>query len=508
MQKQPSGPSFSEEEGRSADDIGCTSEIRCFMVKVFLVSGMVMLMLIPGCRRPASQAAALQRAEGEFAAGNFTEAGRLADSLKAACPADTLLADRLDSLRELAMRVSLDFRLSRAETERQLSELAVSFTADDLQRWEELNWLEWRMIDGEKRYFSRAVPNLLRIIRHHEGKGKQGADYVPDSFDRFKMETAAGVIAASGRGQLAGPVGMTVRYTVTVADDAVPAVEIIRCWLPYPREDQPRQSGVKLLDTTPGEAVVSPVSASHRTLYLEQRALAGEPAVFSAGFSFVTCGQYFDPAGIPATVNDTSRALYGPYTSEEPPHLLFSKSLRALSDSVVGQETDPREVVRRIYEWIDRTVPWAGALEYGIIPDIPGYVIQNRRGDCGMKTLLFMALARCNGIPVRWQSGWMTHPGEVNLHDWCEVWFEGAGWVPMDMSFGLLPSGNREVRYFYLSGIDGYRFIVNDAIAAPLVPAKKYPRSDPVDFQRGEVEWRNGNLYFDRWSYKMEVVYE
>jgi hypothetical protein len=32
-------------------------------------------------------------------------------------------------------------------------------------------------------------------------------------------------------------------------------------------------------------------------------------------------------------------------------------------------------------------------------------------------------------------------------------------------------------------------------------------RSEPVDFQRGEVEWRGGNLYFDKWDYHMEVSY-
>jgi len=32
-------------------------------------------------------------------------------------------------------------------------------------------------------------------------------------------------------------------------------------------------------------------------------------------------------------------------------------------------------------------------------------------------------------------------------------------------------------------------------------------RSETVDFQRGELEWKGGNLYFDKWDYKMEVGY-
>ena len=34
---------------------------------------------------------------------------------------------------------------------------------------------------------------------------------------------------------------MRVTYTLTVDTNAVPAGKIIRCWLPYPRQDQARQ---------------------------------------------------------------------------------------------------------------------------------------------------------------------------------------------------------------------------------------------------------------------------
>jgi transglutaminase-like putative cysteine protease len=162
----------------------------------------------------------------------------------------------------------------------------------------------------------------------------------------------------------------------------------------------------------------------------------------------------------------------------------------------------------RIYQWINDSVTWASALEYSIMPNIPGFVMEHRHGDCGMQTLLFMTLARYAGIPVKWQSGWMLHPGQVNLHDWCEVYYEGIGWVPLDQSFGLQNSADAKIRNFYVTGIDAYRLIVNDAISTPLTPRKKYFRSEPYDFQRGEVEWKGGNLYFDKWSWHMDVAYK
>src|SRR3712207_7587399 len=37
--------------------------------------------------------------------------------------------------------------------------------------------------------------------------------------------------------------------------------------------------------------------------------------------------------------------------------------------------------------------------------------------------------------------------------------------------------------------------------------SKKYPRSETVDFQRGEAEWAGGNLYFDQWSWNIDIKY-
>ena len=118
-------------------------------------------------------------------------------------------------------------------------------------------------------------------------------------------------------------------------------------------------------------------------------------------------------------------------------------------------------------------------------------------------------MARYAGIPAKWESGWMLHPGNKNLHDWAEAYFEGIGWVPVDQSFGRVKGSidDPDSYYFFTKGLDAYRLIVNDGISGDFYPAKIHPRSETVDFQRGEVEWRGGNLYFGRWKYKMEVTF-
>jgi hypothetical protein len=41
-----------------------------------------------------------------------------------------------------------------------------------------------------------------------------------------------------------------------------------------------------------------------------------------------------------------------------------------------------------------------------------------------------------------------------------------------------------------------------------LAPPKQSHRSDNVDFQRGELEWGSHNIYFDHYSYRLELTEE
>ena len=148
---------------------------------------------------------------------------------------------------------------------------------------------------------------------------------------------------------------------------------------------------------------------------------------------------------------DKNSEIYKINTAERPPHIVFSERLKDLSGKIVGEEKNPYLAAKKIFTWIDENIPWASAREYSTIDNIPEYAVENKHGDCGIQTLLFMTLARINGIPTRWQSGWMMHPGEVNLHDWCEAYFEGYGWVPVDQSFGLRKSED-EKREIFLFG--------------------------------------------------------
>ncbi len=402
-------------------------------------------------------------------------------------------------------RTRLDFTKSNSQIRDQLSKYYPTLSDSLMNAWEQQGHLEMRQIDGEKWYFKYAVSNLFRLdtaafrVRHQQN------GITVDPLDSIRLENTSAIIRRNQSGIPVETRKFTIGYTITVDADALPAGEEIRCWMPYPRESGPRQKNVVLISSVPDNIQQSNPSVLHSSLFATQKAVAGKPTLFSYQASFEISGQWFNPEQI-ETGNSNQPVPSEEYIREELPHVAFSAKVRQLADSLSGTETDPLKIIRSCYYWIDQHIPWASALEYSTFECIPDYVISQGHGDCGMKTFLLMSMARYKGIPARWQSGWMLHPGEENLHDWCELWFRGTGWVPVDMSFGLQKTSSPAVKDFYLTGIDSYRMIVNDGFALPFDPEKKHYRSEPFDFQRGEVEWSGGNLYFNQWDYNLYVV--
>lgn len=413
----------------------------------------------------------------------------------------------IDSLVEIAHRIEHDFSLNEETVDSLLQKQGIHSNPSEKIKWETNGWLEYKMINGEKRYFSRSVSNLKLRLQQVSDSIHHSTPPL-DRLTEFRLGHTAKVVSETTKnGELVNPIDYTITYTISVHPDATEPGDTIRCWMPYPKENHLRQTKVHLLNAFPSNYFIAPDSVGQRSIYFEQIAKKSEPTVFRIHYAYREYAQSFDISKIKAKPYDTASTVYKTFTQEQPPHIIFTPEIRQLADSITKGETNPVGIVKKLYEWINHHIIWSGALEYSTMDNIPHYVLKNRKGDCGMQTLLFMSMARYKGIPVKWQSGWMMHPNEVNLHDWCEVYYNGIGWVPVDVSFGLQPSKNKRIHDFYMSGIDSYRLIINDAISAPFIPEKKFMRSEPVDFQRGEVETSKKNLYFDQWDYSMQVEY-
>jgi hypothetical protein len=304
---------------------------------------------------------------------------------------------------------------------------------------------------------------------------------------------------------------------------------------------------VYLVSTEPKDGKVSPADTPHRSVYFEGTvATDGKPTTFAVTFEHETsawCPALDDAKARPLTAAEAKELA--PFLAERPPHLAFTADVRAAvaeamagkglrpahggelammaagagkaasaaagaaaadDDVDNGSPTDnPLVKARRLFRWACTNIRYRIEQEYGTIPSLPSHALALRRGDCGVYGMTFVAMCRAAGIPARWQSGWQTRRSGVGMHDWAEFYVAPWGWLPADPSYGFQASDDPRVRDFYFGHFDAYRLIVNSDYGRPLWPAKRSVRSEPLDFQRGEVEVDGKNLYFDRWDYTIDL---
>ncbi len=440
--------------------------------------------------------------------GNFTEARTLInDELKTI--ADEQISYNLKFKLDLMDRIEIDFNKSETDVLKYIRKYFPDVDSDQLRGWELKKKLEVKIINGERRYFRNAAPNLFRVDEVCKKKKEEVDGMQKSKLELFLSEELPKVVAASSktkqrfikRGQI------KINYSVTVPANTIPEGEVIRCWLPFPKENSQRQKNINLISAFPKSYIIAPDSILQRSIYFEQKTVKDAETRFNIELSYDAYSEYLHDLFSQKLTVDTSSNLFIEFTSERKPHINFSDELKSLSKKIVGGEKNLKEKFKKIYEFISEEVPWASALEYSTINSISNYCIEKGYGDCGIKSLLFITLCRYNGIPAKWQSGWMFQPGSVNLHDWSQVYFDQTGWITVDSDYGLQPFDDENVKWYFAKGVDAFHFIVNEDFGKEFYPAKIFPRSETVDFQRGELEWRGGNLYFDKWDYNMKVEY-
>lgn len=412
----------------------------------------------------------------------------------------------LEFERERMRRILLDFSLDEAAAKERVRRQIPDLEDSEFAAWDAAGLLESRVIDGRKLYFGRAPSNLFRLSAAARARRANPIAFndspleAPHAHHKEVIESAR----ATGKTSVA-PRRVRVTQSITVEADAVPAGETVRAWIPYPRSIRGQHEDIRFVASSPQQHRIAPESALQRTVYLEQSAAAGKPAVFSITYEVTIYGQHYqiDPAKV---VPVTPTPQLQPFMGERPPHIVFTDAMRKFSRDVVGDEENPYRIAQKLFAAVDR-IPWAGALEYSTITNISDYALHAGHADCGQQTLLLMTLLRLNGIPARWQSGWIfADTAYNNMHDWGWLYLAPYGWVPMDVTFGRLDSGDADLDAFYLGSFDAYRIAFNDDYSQPFVPPKQHLRSETVDLQRGEVEWRGGNLYFDRWDYDFKAT--
>jgi transglutaminase-like putative cysteine protease len=454
-----------------------------------------------------------------------------------------------DESLETIRRVRREFSQTEEELVAAVRKTIEDFTADDLRRLVDEGQVICREIDGELGYYRREPGVMYRFSdevkrRRTEWDARRAADegavassapLLDEDRSNFTLNNhlaevveAGQAAAEAGGSPIVLPRRFRVRYTLTVLSaDEQTDTELMRegsqlsVWLPFPQAYR-QQSDVVLVSATiddqPYQPQIAPNAtdfdgslpiggSTQRTTYFQTTvADPGKPTVFEQVFEYSMAGHYpVITAENTRELTDGERVDFADYLAERPPHIVFNYELAGLADQLVGDETNPYLKAKALFDWWDANIRWLPEFEYATIPSFADLCMKRKRGDCGVQSLTLVSMMRSVGIPARWQSGFTTTPGKENLHDWSEIYLPPHGWVVADPSYGYRTSDNPEIKHFYLGHMDAYRIIINLDYGRALVPPKKSLRSEPADFQRGEVEIDGVNLYFDDWKWKYEV---
>src|SRR4029078_4850920 len=173
-------------------------------------------------------------------------------------------------------------------------------TQADVDRWRETGDLQFRVIDGENRYFRRSVSNLF--IFNADAKKRQKNATAEKKFNTAAFVEKLVKLSESSESPELYPVKHEIHYVLAFRPNhpRVKPGAVVRAWLPFPQEYR-QQKDVKLVHSDPPATKISNVSSPQRTVYFEHTLDdAAKPPRFEINVEFLTSAYCpkLDPAKV------------------------------------------------------------------------------------------------------------------------------------------------------------------------------------------------------------------
>jgi transglutaminase-like putative cysteine protease len=227
----------------------------------------------------------------------------------------------------------------------------------------------------------------------------------------------------------------TFHYAFTVKN--LSAGEKVRVWIPAAQSDASQE--VKIVSAT-GDLPLTKSSESKygNQIYCAETASAQPELHFDVEYEVirherVALGQTA-PHVVPVSLSTVERQ-----EDLQPDVLVPVTGLPAdLAVKVTQGKTQPLDKARAIYDYVFTTMSYDKSGTGWGRGDVL-YACDAKKGNCTDFHSLFIAMARSQGIPARFEIGFPLppdkHSAEVaGYHCWSDFYIDGKGWIPVDIS--------------------------------------------------------------------------
>jgi hypothetical protein len=225
----------------------------------------------------------------------------------------------------------------------------------------------------------------------------------------------------------------------------------LRLRLPLPIEDEGQR------DLTVGIVPPDGVDAEFTMAPGRLDASLAMPSAASVTFGAEVCFTTAPSTPTTLTAEPLDAASIDLYTRLREGLIVVSPRIRQLAAALSEGTRDPRTIVGRIWDFIHDRLK-CGVVHYDeLSPVYPlDWVLEAGWFDCQLGSALFVALCRVCGIPARLNSGYLLYAPTAAYHYWFDVWFDGRGWLPFDLTNWDISLGGRDQvwRNFFRERLD------------------------------------------------------
>jgi len=227
----------------------------------------------------------------------------------------------------------------------------------------------------------------------------------------------------------------TFHYAFTVKN--LPAGKKVRIWIPAAQSDA--YQDVRIVSAS-GDLPLKKSRESRfgNQIYFAETEKPAKPELHFDVEYDVTRHERIALYSVPHTVNV---ALTAKERQEDlqPDALVPTTGLPAdLALKVTEGKTQPLDKARAIYDYVFTTMRYDKTGTGWGRGDVL-YACDAKKGNCTDFHSLFIAMARSQGIPARFEIGFPLpndkHSGEIaGYHCWSDFFLDGKGWIPVDIS--------------------------------------------------------------------------